>query len=89
MATVYIPALMQALTDGVSKVEVSGSSVRQIIDNLDKSYPGVKQRLMEDYGIRPGISVVVDGEVSPLGVLEKVGENSEVHFLPAIGGGSL
>ncbi len=89
MATVYIPALMQSLTDGVSKVEVSGSSVRQIIDNLDRSYPGMKQRLMEDYSIRPGISVVVDGEVSPLGVLEKVGEDSEVHFLPAIGGGFL
>ena len=89
MATVYIPALMQSLTDGVSKVEVSGSSVRQIIDNLDRSYPGMKQRLMEDYSIRSGISVVVDGEVSPLGVLEKVGEDSEVHFLPAIGGGFL
>ena len=32
-------------------------------------------------------SVAVDGEVTPMGMLEKVGESSEVHFLPAIGGG--
>ena len=87
MATVYIPSLMQPLTGGLSKVEVSGDSVRQIIDGLEAVYPGVKERLIEDHSIRPGLSVVVDGEISPLGTLEKVGEKSEVHFLPAIGGG--
>ncbi len=87
MATVFIPSLMQNLTDGKPRVQVPGSTVRQIIDNLDREYPGVKARLVEDTRVKPNISVAVDGEVTPLGMLEKVREDSEVHFLPAIGGG--
>ncbi len=87
MATVYIPSLMQKLSDGKSKVEIEGSSVRQIVNNLDAAYPGFKERLVEDGRIKGNISVAIDGEITPLGMLEKVGQNSEVHFLPAIGGG--
>jgi molybdopterin synthase sulfur carrier subunit len=87
MATVYIPSLMQTLTGGESKVEIQGSTVRQIVENLEAAYPGMKQRLVDDNRIKPSISVAVDGEVTPMGMLEKVGENSEVHFLPAIAGG--
>ena len=87
MATVFIPSLMQTLTDGEKQVRVEGSTVRQIINNLDGMYPGFKGRLVEDDRVKPNISVAVDGEVTPLGMLEKVNEDSEVHFLPAIGGG--
>ena len=87
MATVFIPSLMQKLTGGQQQVEVSGSSVREIINNLEEEYPGIKDRLMDKFRIKPNISVAVDGEVTPIGILEKVGEESEVHFLPAIGGG--
>ena len=88
MATVFIPSLMQTLTGGESKVEIQGSTVRQIVENLGKAFPGMKQRLVEDNRIKPSISVAIDGEVTPMGMLEKVGENSEVHFLPAIAGGT-
>ncbi len=87
MATVFIPSLMQNLTEGKHTVEVPGATVRQIIENLERAHPGMKERLVEDNRVKPNISVAVDGEVTPLGMLEKVGENSEVHFLPAIGGG--
>ena len=87
MATVFIPSLMQNLTGGKARVQISGATVRQIINNLDSEYPGVKARLVEDDRVKPNISVAVDGEVTPLGMLERVGEESEVHFLPAIGGG--
>ena len=88
MATVYIPALMQTLTEGKPQIEIPGTSVRQIIETLDRYFPGVKDRLVEDNRVKPGISVAVDGEITPLGLLEKVQHNSEVHFLPAIGGGT-
>lgn len=88
MATVYIPSLMQKLTDGKAKVEIEGATIRQIITQLDSQYPGIKERLVEDNRIKGNISVAVDGEITPLGMLEKVSENSEVHFLPAIGGGA-
>ena len=87
MATVFIPSLMQKLSDGKNRVEIEGSSVRQIVNNLEAQYPGFMERLVEDGRIKGNISVAIDGEITPLGMLEKVGEDSEVHFLPAIGGG--
>ena len=87
MATVFIPSLMQGLTGGLQTVEIEGSTVRQIVENLEKAHPGMRERLVEAGRIKPNISVAVDGEITPLGMLEKVGESSEVHFLPAIGGG--
>ena len=87
MATVFIPSLMQSLTGGQQTVEIEGATVRQIIENLEKAHPGMKERLVADNRVKPNISVAVDGEVTPMGMLEKVSESSEVHFLPAIGGG--
>ena len=88
MATVFIPTLMQKLTSGQARVDVQGATVREIVDNLELIYPGMKDRLVDRYKIKPNISVAIDGEVTPIGMLEKVGESSEVHFLPAIGGGT-
>ena len=88
MAKVFIPSLMQKLTDGQDVIEIDGKTVREIIENLEQTYPGIKVRLVDKYNMNSIISVAVDGEVSPLGLLEKVSENSEVHFIPAVGGGS-
>ena len=88
MATVFIPSLMQSLTNGEHRVEIEGATVRQIINNLEARYPGMKERLVEANRVKSNISVAIDGEVTTLGMLGKVGESSEVHFLPAIGGGS-
>ena len=87
MATVFIPTMLQSLTGGEKQVEVEGGNMRRVIDRLEELYPGIKARLVEDGGIRPNLAVAVDGEVARMGLLEKVGENSEVHFVPAIGGG--
>ena len=87
MAKVYVPSLMQQITDGQQQVVVTGSTVRQIVNNLEEKFPGIKDRLVDNNRIKPNISVAVDGEITPLGMLERVDEESEVHFLPAIGGG--
>ena len=87
MPTVFIPSLMRKLTDGREQVEVRGATVRQVIASLDELYPGFKDRLVEDGRVKRNISVAVDGEVCRLGLLEKVKEDSEVHFIPAVGGG--
>ena len=79
--------MLLGLTGGVKQVEVEGGNVRRVIDRLEELYPGMKSRLVEDGGIRPNLAVAIDGEVARMGLLEKVGENSEVHFVPAIGGG--
>ena len=54
---------------------------------LERRYPGVKARLCDAGGLRPGMVVAVDTAVAGLGLLQPVGPDSEVHFLPAIGGG--
>ena len=87
MAIVYIPSLMRGLTGGQQSLNVPGTTVRQIINNLEEACPGMKDRLVDNNRIKTNISVAIDGVVSSMGMLEKVGEGSEVHFLPAIGGG--
>ena len=87
MATVFIPSLMRTLTGSQDRVQVPGATVRQLVKNLDETYPGLADRLMENGRLKPTFTVAVDGEVSHLGALEKVGEDSEVHFLSAIAGG--
>ena len=90
MPDVWIPTIMQKLTGGIQVVQVEGSTVRQIINNLEVLYPGTKARLYdpEEDELLPGVAAIVDGDVTQLGLLEKVNEDSEGHFLPAIGGGS-
>ena len=78
---------MQNLTSGNKKVPVEGSNIRQVIENLDSEYPGIKSRLVDNDRIKLEISVAIDGEISTLGMIDKVSKNSEIHFLPAIAGG--
>jgi molybdopterin synthase sulfur carrier subunit len=79
--------MLQKLTDGVKQVDLEARNIRQVIEQLEGLYPGMKDRLVEDGEIRPNLAVAIDGDVAIMGLLQKVGENSEVHFVPAIGGG--
>jgi molybdopterin synthase sulfur carrier subunit len=87
VATVFIPSLLRDLTGGADRVEVPGATVRQIVTQLESRYPGVRERLCDGDQLSGRVQVAVDGHVSRLGMLEKVGETSEVHFIPAISGG--
>jgi molybdopterin synthase sulfur carrier subunit len=87
MPVVFIPSLMRHLTGGRERVRVSGSTVRQVINSLEAAHPGVRERIMEDGRIHPSVTVFVDGEQALLELLEPVGEDSEVHILPAVSGG--
>lgn len=87
MAKVFVPTMLQAATGGVKEVEVEARNVRQVIERLDELFPGIGDRLIEDGDIRSNLAVAVDGEVTRMGLLERVREDTEVHFVPAIGGG--
>jgi molybdopterin synthase sulfur carrier subunit len=87
MPTVWIPALLRHLTGQRETVQVSGQSVREVIDALETQFPGIKARLIQGEALRPGLAVVIDTEVSREGLSAAVAENSEVHFIPAVGGG--
>lgn len=87
MPTVFVPPLMRTLTNGIDRVEVPGTTVRQVLQALNAQYPGIQDRLCAGDELLPGIAVAVDGHMSSLGLRQKVQPTSEVHFLPAIGGG--
>ena len=90
MAVVWIPPLLQRLAEGRETVEVPGSNLRQVVSALVRRYPGLRERVLRDEGqLEDGIAFAVDGEIATMGLLEPVGEKSEIHILPAIGGGSL
>ncbi len=87
MATVYIPTMLLPVTSGVKQVQVEASNVRQLINGLEEQFPGIKDRLVENNEVRSNLAVSIDGEIARMGLLERVRENSEVHFVPAISGG--
>jgi len=87
MATVWIPSLLRGLCGGERIVEASGRTVRQVIDSLEGRCPGIRDRLVEDGELRPELAIAVDGETTQIGLMQPVGEQSEVHILPALGGG--
>lgn len=87
MAIVHIPTQLRSLTGGVERVEVPGATLRQVIAALDAVHPGMAARLCNDDDLSPGLAVSIDGGFTNRGLGAKVGPDSEVHFLPAIGGG--
>lgn len=87
MPRVFIPRLLVPLTEGVEQIDVEGGTVRQVVAALERRHPGLRERLCDGDRLRSGLSVAVDGNVSSLGLLQKVDPSSEVHFLPSVGGG--
>jgi sulfur-carrier protein len=87
MATVVVPALLRKLTDGRDRVNAAGRNVGQIIDDLERQFPGFRDNLLQEGELKPSIAVSIDGEMGTGGLLDRVKDASEVFFLPAIGGG--
>jgi len=87
MPKVYIPPLLQKITDGQDMIESLGKTVADVIDDLEIQFPGIKKQLCEGNELKPGLNISVDGKISSRGLLQKLDENCEVHFLPSVGGG--
>ena len=87
MAAVQIPSLMRDLTAGQAQVTVPGRTLRQVIEALEETYPGIEGRLCEAGRLKPEIMVSVDNRVARLGLAQPVNECSEIRFLPHVSGG--
>lgn len=87
MATVFIPSPLRDYSGGRDRVEVPGGSLRRVIESLDKECPGIGAELVVDDGIRPGIAVFIDDEMTSQGLIQRVPEDGTVRLLPALGGG--
>jgi hypothetical protein len=85
MPTVFIPHALRPLIDGQESVEVVGATVREVVNNLD---PVLRAQLLDGAKLKANLAVAVDGAVAPMGLLERVEPESEIHFVAAISGGA-
>ena len=90
MIKVRIPTPLRPLTKNQGEVEVSGTSIAEMIDNLNTSYSGLKDRLCDDKGeLRRFVNVYVNEEdIRFLKGKETIlKDGDEVSIVPAIAGG--
>lgn len=90
MATIRIPTPLRKFTEGKDEVSISGASIRELLDNLDASHPGIGERIRDDKGeVRRFVNIFVkDEDIRFLDGLEtKVGDGDEISIIPAIAGG--
>jgi molybdopterin converting factor small subunit len=87
MPRVFIPSPLRDLTGGKAELDVGGSTVREVVENLERQFPGINDRLTSGGELSPALQVSIDGEFSRRGLDARVKPDSEVHFLPVFGGG--
>lgn len=79
---------MRKLTDGKIDVQIPGKNLREVIDNLEKAFPGAADYILKDGELKPGLAAIVGEQATRQGMLHKIDDDAtEVHFLPAIAGG--
>ncbi len=89
--TVKLPTILRKHAGGEAKVEAQGTTLRELLDDLESSYPGItKNVLADDGGLHRFINVYVnDEDVRYLGALEtEVKDGDVLSILPAVAGGS-
>jgi molybdopterin synthase sulfur carrier subunit len=87
---VRIPTPLRKLTQNQEIVQIEGATIRDLINNLEQSYPGLKERICDDQNnIRRFVNVFVNDEdirfLQDAETVVKPGD--EVSIVPAIAGG--
>ncbi len=87
--TVSIPTILRTHTGGQKSVEASGSTLAEVIDNLEDNHGGLKQRLVKEGSLHRFVNVYVnDEDVRFAGGLDAaVKDGDTVTILPAVAGG--
>lgn len=89
--TVRVPAPLRRLTRNQARVEAEGSNIAELMDRLDESFPGLKERLVDEEGqIRPYVNFYVNEEDIRFldGTETELGDGDVLSIVPAIAGGS-
>ncbi len=87
--TVRIPTPLRTLTGGAESVQVEAQTIRELVEVLEKNHAGIKERLMDEKGIRRFVNLYVGEEdIRFLDGLEtELKDGEEVSIVPAIAGG--
>lgn len=87
---VRIPTILRSFTGGEKSVEGSGTTLDELIADLDSRHSGLRDRLVDDQGLRRFVNVYLnDEDVRFLGGLTApVSDGDTITVLPAVAGGS-
>jgi molybdopterin synthase sulfur carrier subunit len=88
--TVRIPTPLRKLTGENEVVTAEGASIGEILNNLEKSYPGLAERICDENGnIRRFVNIFLnDEDIRFLNDKETpVKDGDEISIVPAIAGG--
>jgi molybdopterin synthase sulfur carrier subunit len=88
---VRIPTILRSYTGGAKSVQGSGSTLGELLINLDSEHGGLRERLVDGEKLRRFVNVYLnDEDVRFLGGLETpVADGDTVTVLPAVAGGSV
>ena len=81
MIKVFLGSILKNFTNGVDELELEATSVKSLIAEMDRRYPGIADAL------ESGFALAIDGEVIANPGYEKLAEVSEVRFLSPMRGG--
>jgi sulfur-carrier protein len=87
---VRVPTPLRKYTNGADEVAAQGPNVRALVDDLEKKYPGIKERICDETGkVRRFVNVYVNGDdIRFLQNLEtSLKEGDNISIVPAIAGG--
>jgi molybdopterin synthase sulfur carrier subunit len=87
---VRIPTPLRRMTNGVSEVKAEGKDVAALIDDLERQFPGLRERLVDETGdIRKFVNVYVNEEDIRFlsGKATALKDGDDVSLVPAIAGG--
>ncbi|MGH3453385.1 MAG: MoaD/ThiS family protein [Nocardioidaceae bacterium] len=88
--SVRVPTILRTYTKGESQVTVDGSTLSEVIDALDTSYPGIKGRIVDEQGeLRRFVNIYVGNDDVRFadGLATATPEGSSVSVIPAVAGG--
>ena len=87
---VRIPTPLQRLTQGQEEVEGVPGSIISLVNELDRKYPGIAERISENGKIRRFVDIYLnDEDIRFLNTEETVvKDGDEVSIVPAIAGGT-
>jgi len=87
---VNIPSPLLTLTQNKSEVTVDGGNVKEVLETLDRQFPGLRERLFDESGtLRRFVNVYINQEDIRFleGENTAVKDGDEVSIIPAIAGG--
>ena len=87
---VRIPTILRTYPHGQKAVAGDGASLSALIDDLEASHPGLKDRLVENGELRRFVNVYInDEDVRFIGSLDaELSDGDQVVVLPAVAGGA-